>query len=217
MEIEWRDIDGYQGVYQVSNTGLVRRLQTTRINRNQHRCWVQTYPERIFKPSEDSRGYIQVVLILKGNKRTARVHRLVAECFLKPPSESLVSECAKEGLPYVLVNHINSNKLDNRVENLEWCSSAYNNLHAVKEGRASRKRGNDHYNSKLGEEDILSIYRLSKNGTLSQTKIAELFGVKQITVSNIKTGKSWAWLTGENNTRSRYNKLNSCLPESIRT
>src|SRR5690606_30061582 len=117
--MEWKDVKGFEGVYQVSSTGLVKRLEVCRINRNQHSCWEQNYPERIFTPSKDSKGYFQVTLNIGGTKRIARVHRLVAESFLNPASAELVAECERAGLSYVLVNHINGIKTDNKVENLE--------------------------------------------------------------------------------------------------
>lgn len=213
--MEWRDIKDFEGVYQVSSTGLVKRLEVCRINRNQHSCWEQKYPERIFTPSKDSKGYLQVTLKIGNIKRTARVHRLVAECFLRPASAELVTECERAGLSYVLVNHINGIKTDNRIENLEWCSPAHNLQQAIKDGKKIYKKGVDVYNCKLTEEDVLKIYALSKDKIMSQASIADMYNIKQITVSNIKTGKSWNWLTGENNTRNKYGIETKAISEQL--
>lgn len=93
MEI-WRDIQGYEGLYQVSNEGRVRSL---RFNR-----------ERIFGNGVNSRGYVTCVLRKNGEKIEYTMHRLVAQAFIPNPNN------------YNAVHHINHNRSDNRVENLEW-------------------------------------------------------------------------------------------------
>lgn len=201
MEEIWRDILGYEGVYQVSNKGRVKRLVTEITMRNQVCSWIHKSPELIFRPNKDSRGYYQVVLGI-GKKRTARVHRLVAEAFLKPPSDNLVKECLKVGSRVVWVNHKDGDCTNNRVENLEWCTPSYNLRDAFQRGAKKASKGVDHINSKLTEEDVLKIYELSSKRALSQERIANMFGIKQITVSNIKTGRSWSWLTGADFTGS---------------
>ena len=82
MEEVWRDVKGYEGTYQVSNLGRVKRLPCTTIMRNQVTSWVQELPEYLFSPCLDTRGYPQVLLTIGKSKRVARVHRLVAESFL---------------------------------------------------------------------------------------------------------------------------------------
>lgn len=197
MEV-WKDIKNYEGVYQVSNLGRVKRLATTTIMRNQTCCWEQPLEERVFTPSPSRQGYPQVVLTMGNNKRTARVHRLVAEHFLKPPSEELVQDCLKTGLSYVPVNHIDNNPANSRVENLEWCNIKHNNdwCRETRRARYDKNTGDSNFNNILSKDDVLKIVELVKGGKLSQTEIAEQFGVKQITVSNIWKGRSWSWWTG---------------------
>lgn len=96
---EWAPIKGYEGVYEVSNLGGVASVRSG--NR------------KILKPSKPT-GYLQIVLSINNSKRTHRVHRLVAEAFIPNP----------KSLPEV--NHIDEDKLNNCVDNLEWCTRKYN-------------------------------------------------------------------------------------------
>lgn len=198
MEEVWKDVVGHEGVYQVSSLGRVKRLATDVIRKNQYTTWVQCLDEYVFSPCLDSKGYEQVLLSLGQKKRVARVHRLVAEAFLPTPSEELISECNSAGLDYVLVNHIDNNRTNNNVSNLEWCSPKHNLVWMQENGRQNidTVKGSLNYNAELTEEDVLSILQLLREGRLSQEKIGQIFNVKQITISNIWTGRSWAWFTG---------------------
>ena len=115
MEI-WKDVKGYEGIYQVSSLGNVRRLLGKIIVTDpvQHRIYEKRINEKLLHQFSDNNGYKEVML--KG-KRT-RVHILVANAFLLKREDS---QC---------VNHKNAIKSDNRVENLEWCTFRENLLHA---------------------------------------------------------------------------------------
>lgn len=118
MEI-WKDIKGYEGLYQVSNLGNVRSLPhftEVTCNGSTHKSLRQG---RMLKPTSRQHGYLAVQLYGRGghatrNLRTVSIHRLVAEAFLDNPNG------------YEEVNHINEIKTDNRVENLEWCNHKQN-------------------------------------------------------------------------------------------
>ena len=100
----WKDIKDYEGLYQVSNIGNVKSLARVVSHKiTGHR----TIPERILKPNSDGAGYLYVSLSKDGKKRNPKIHRLVAEAFI-PNLENLPQ-----------VNHIDEDKSNNRVTNLE--------------------------------------------------------------------------------------------------
>ena len=106
MEI-WKDIKGYEGLYQVSNMGRIKSLNYRR-----------TGKEGIMTPSKNNDGYLIICLYKNKKTKTFLVHRLVAKHFL--PNNNNLPE----------VNHIIDDfehRSDNRVENLEWCTREYNN------------------------------------------------------------------------------------------
>ena len=109
---EWRDIEGYEGLYQVSNEGRVRNVKRNKV--------------RSF--SDNGCGYYNVLLSKNGNKTPHYVHRLVAEAFIPNPNN----------LPEV--NHKNEDKTLNTVENLEWCTSKYNMNYGTARERTSEKQ-----------------------------------------------------------------------------
>lgn len=120
----WKDIPNCEG-YQVSNLGKVKSL--SKKTKNQY-----SYKEIILKQSNDKNGY-KVVSI---NKRTKKVHRLVAEAFI--PNQN--------NLPQV--NHISGIKSDNKVKNLEWCTASENVKHAFKNKLIKPKKGKESWNAK---------------------------------------------------------------------
>lgn len=101
---EWKDIEGYEGLYQVSDWGRVKSLQREHVKK-----------DRIMKTSLDKDGYVRVCLRKNNSSKTKRVNRIVAEAFI--PNH--------DNLP--VVNHKIENKTNNSVENLEWCTVEYNN------------------------------------------------------------------------------------------
>lgn len=109
MEV-WKDIQGFEGIYQVSSLGRVRSL-----DRVIHKLNVeQRMRGRILSPTNNGTGYMKVNLSKDGKAKLCFVHRLVVEAFI--PNSCKLSQ----------INHIDENKSNNQVNNLEWCSSEYN-------------------------------------------------------------------------------------------
>lgn len=130
----WRDVKGYEGLYQVSNLGRVKSLERVVKNKNGYRV----VRERIIKTSNNNSGYETVSLVRKGKYKTYLVHRLVAMTF---PDLVYWTEDAK-GKPFdeLQVNHKNEfEKTNNCVDNLEWCTANYNNNYGTHTERQRNK------------------------------------------------------------------------------
>lgn len=162
---EWRDIEGFEGIYQVSNKGRVKSLYFGR--------------ELILKPSIDSSKYPHVTLS-KGKDRTiARIHILVAKAFIPNP----------ENKPEV--NHINGDKLDCRVENLEWVTKSENQQHAAEMGL--KPCGTKSYNAKFTEEEIRDIRENCILGSKEYgiNAFARKYKVRKSVIGNIVHGQTY--------------------------
>lgn len=122
MEI-WKDILGYEGLYQVSNMGRIKSLGRIKINHSK----IQMVPERIKSLRKTKQGYLLVDLYKNNIQKTLRVHRIVAEAFIDNAEK-------KE-----TVNHINGDKSNNKVENLEWATPSEQNFHFYKNKLKSDK------------------------------------------------------------------------------
>lgn len=174
MEVEiWKDIDGYSGKYQISNFGNVKSLdrvdklgrKKTGINR---------------KISKEQDGYSYINLIGDDSKtKSYFIHRLVAGAFEIGGSEK------------IQINHIDGNKNNNHVSNLEWVTASENSIHALKTGL--RKSGEDHPFAKLSNTQVLEIPKLVEAG-YSLKKISVLYGVAYGTLKNAARKSKWKYL-----------------------
>lgn len=170
---EWRPVVGYEGWYEVSSLGRVRRVAPGH----------GTHVGRILKSSDDSHGYPHVILSSKGY-RSCKVHRLVAEAFLGPAAKQEV-------------NHKNGIKSDNRLSNLEWVTHCRNMEHAsaIALWTPPGLRGEQHGMAKLTEAQVREIRALGAAGCkkkdVTGRELARRFGVSVSTISVILTGKKW--------------------------
>ena len=125
MEEIWKDIDGYEGLYQVSNLGNIKHLEQKRYN-----PLTKTYSVYTERPIKQrlSRRYMCVSLCKDTEKHTHRVHRLVAKAFISNPNN----------LP--IINHKDENPLNNVYTNLEWCDIKYNTNYGTCLQRRALKR-----------------------------------------------------------------------------
>jgi len=132
---------------------------------------------RKVKPYLTKKGYLHIDL----RGKTVTVHRLVLSHF-----------GSVKDMETLQVNHLNSDKTDNRRVNLEWCTNQENSDHSWANGRQAA-RGSS-CNSKLKESHVLAIKALLREGLFTQKEIGERYGVAKSTIGKIATGKNWSWL-----------------------
>lgn len=125
MEEQWKDI--YYGLYAVSNLGQIKAKDRI----VQTKTGPRYYKEKILIPEIIADGHCRVTLVNAGEKQRYLIHRLVAESFLPNPNN------------YPIVNHKDENPSNNNVDNLEWCSVAYNNAYNNRHQRIGDAEGHD--------------------------------------------------------------------------
>ena len=118
---EWKDIPGYEGLYQVSNTGKIKGLPRVTMQN-------QILKERILIPGVINSGYLQITLHKNGEHKNFLVHRLVANAFIPNP----------KNLPEV--NHKDEDKTNCNADNLEWCTRKYNINYGTHNQRSAESR-----------------------------------------------------------------------------
>lgn len=166
--MKWIENEEFEKLYKISESGEVFSVRS----------------DRFLKGWLAKSGYPTVQLSNNGSKKSKLVHRLVAEAFIPNP----------ENKPHI--NHIDGDKQNNNVENLEWCTQSENVKHSFALGLSSSRRGTDNESSKLSEEEVIAIMNYKAQGKYP-TEISRLIGLKVSTVENVYYGKSWGWLTHE--------------------
>lgn len=171
----WKPAYGLEAFYEVSNIGRIRSLYRDK--------W-----HNILTPYKNSKGYYEVHLTgAEGRSKRYLLHRIIAYTFLGYKEEGFI------------VNHINSIRNDNRIENLEWVNYSQNVKHSFKSGR--RKNNNGHFlpPGKGQRRLTIDIVKSIKKDLLIEPvhlgNIAKKHGVKPKTVSNIYYGNTWKKVT----------------------
>lgn len=176
MEQEWRDVIGYEGYYQVSNVGQVRRSKQSSGAKAGH-ILSQTVNRQT--------GYLMVGMSKNGRMRGHYVHVLVAEAFIYPRPIGMQ------------VNHKDGNKTNNVINNLEYLTPSENTLHAYANGLIRHAVGEEIPTTRLNPGKVHTIRKLLK--THSQAEIARMYGVHQSSISDIATKVTWKHLQDQEN------------------
>lgn len=182
----WKDIEGYEGYYQVSSQGRVKSLDRF--------DGVHFRQGTIIKPRLKANGYLQVGLRKHSERKWVGVHRLVAIAFVENPYGKSQ------------VNHIDGNKQNNTIENLEWVTGKENQNHAAKTGlRSGVPKGEAHSNyGKYGEDSRSAKPVIRRDPNTGETKLYKakiLAGYEGFDVTSIskcchgklKTHKGYEW------------------------
>lgn len=183
----WKDVVGYEGLYQVSNLGRVKSVARIIYKDCTNHPTIKSdfskwhRKEVIMVQWKNHNGYYTVSLTKDHKKKTRPVHQLVAKAFIPNP-------LGKE-----MINHIDCNTLNNNVNNLEWATNSENQLHAIAHGLKT-DIGVNHNLSKLKEEDVRFIREHYKfRDTVYNTRtLGEMFGVSSSVISAIVLGKTYS-------------------------
>ena len=170
----WKPIKDFPN-YRVSTCGKVKSIDRTTVFKNGNKRF---FEGRELKLVTNSKGYLVVTLHNKKGQKTCRVHRLVAEAFIKGRSDVRSQ-----------VNHIDGDKNNNTMKNLEWCSQYENNHHGYESGLIVQLKNEDHPNTKLTNKDVKKIRKLLKTTKLLHREIADIYNVKRETITRINTRK----------------------------
>ena len=156
----WRDIKGYEGLYQISNLGRVKSLGRKSYS---NVC----LKDKILNPAlECKNGYKRVCLCKDGKEKRIKVHRLVAQAFIPNPDNKPI------------INHKDGNKINNSVENLEWCTYKENAQHAIKTGLIDTEKRISNM-KKIGKRSYKNNCRKIKQYDLNGIFIKEWSSLKE--------------------------------------
>ena len=172
MTERWKDVPGYEGLYQVSDMGRVKKLVGTKCKKDRLKKLVLT-----------KNGRFSVSLYKNNREKKMLVHRLVLMAFVGPPASEQITR------------HLDGNPINNDLNNLKWGTHKENQRDSMEHGTKSDpprvdNSGSRNGQSKLTESQASKISVMAKAGRHTQRKIAEMFGVTQQTVSDIKVGRS---------------------------
>lgn len=177
MEEIWKDLKGYEGLYKISSLGKIKSLDRKRYCGHKG-SKPQLRKGRILKQHYDYLGYKRVRLSKNSTTKTLTLHRLLAINFIENPYNK------------PNINHIDGNKSNNSLDNLEWCTQKENSQHAFKTGLSKARKGENSNLSKLNENDIKEIRKLHRQ-KMTQTDIAKIFNVSIANISEIVNYKTW--------------------------
>jgi hypothetical protein len=178
----WKDIKDYEGIYQVSNLGNVKSLDREVAPNNRVPYWRKG---KMCKQSKSNLGYMTVGFTVNNVKVNKYVHRLVAETFITNWSN------------HPQVNHVDCDKTNNRMYNLEWCTNSENHIHATKNGlnklhlHRVAYSGEKNGRSLLTKEKVLEIKQKYIPYKYSAKKLSKEYNVSESCITHILNNTSW--------------------------
>ena len=171
----WKDILGFETRYQISNLGRVKSLIRTFTKKDGVKM---TIGGKLLTIQESE--YLKVSFSECGNTNTFTIHRLIAIAFIPNPKNK------------PQVNHIDGNKHNNDIQNLEWCTSRENVIHAIDSGLMNgRLKGSKNHFSKLNEVEVLYIRKNFNHTNISMKELTSKFNIKKATLYRIINRTAW--------------------------
>lgn len=164
---EWKDIKGYEGLYQISNLGRVKSLERIIKYKDGRKYKVK---EKIKENNKIKHGYCIVSLYKNCHRKSYRINRLVAEAFIPNPNN------------YPIVNHKDENPSNNNYKNLEWCTQKYNCNYGTSNERVSKKLSKKVYQYDLNKNYIREFE--------SATYAERNYGIKRTGISDCCNGRT---------------------------
>lgn len=178
MKEIWKDIQGYEGLYQVSNFGRVKSLDRKLKNR-----WGDFIRSGKVMVTNKSNRYFAINLFTNWQFKHCKIHKLVAAAFVPNPNNK------------PQINHIDGIKSNNHADNLEWVTQAENMQHAKKMGLRPNFKGEKNPCAKLTDEKVTEIRSKYKEGSTTYRKLGAEYGVSFSVIYNIMRGKNWPHVT----------------------
>ena len=174
----WEDIEGYEGLYQVSNLGRVKSLDRYVKARSHSKEFKKG---KILKPRISQKGYLTVLLCKDNIGKEYRIHRLVALAFIPNPENKLE------------VNHIDGKKQNNCVDNLEWNTRSENIKHAFAHDLKKIRNSENSHLSKLTKVQVAQIRKeyIPYDKNFSTYALAQRYGVSAGTINSIVHNKTY--------------------------
>lgn len=171
----WKPIKGYEGYYEICNIG------------NKVKSCAKTWSVgkkgdtilKLGKRGAKNQVYYFVVLCVNNVKKYAAVHRLVATHFVDNPNN------------YDVVNHLDSDTLNNDYDNLEWTTTLGNVQHSWKFGKQKSQQGEKHGRSRLTEKQVLEIRELHAKDNIEHLQLAKMYGIARTAITRILNRTRW--------------------------
>ena len=138
----------------------------------------------------NKQGYMAVIFYLDSKRYNKKVHRLVAEYFLEPPSKELLYKCEREHHKKVLVKHEDNNKLNNHYSNLQWCDLAENTKQAWDDGLIPKPKGELNGRSTLTEGLVHKVCKFFEDGGKPKDAVIK-YGISRQQATKIRAGFAW--------------------------